>query len=391
MRPATIPALFLAFLSMMAGLGPAGASALTDYPPQPAGLAWPTENWTVAEPGPGVDRAALEAAMDRSFSGPLEGTRSVIAVHRGRIVAERYAPGIRPDQRQISHSTAKPITAVLAGILARQGRIDPFAPAPVATWRCDPGDPRAKITLANLLHMSSGLEWTEDYVDMLSDVVVLLAGVGYDDQGGWVASRPLVHEPGEHFSYSSGTTQLVSSILRDAVGGTREDYLAFMHAELFEPLGMKSAIPEFDPAGTFVGSSWFWAVPRDYARFAYLLLRGGEWNGREIVEESWVNFMRTPAPADNNRFIGGQYGAHTRLWWPGDSDAFGHAGFLGQAIVVVPSKDLVVVRSANILTGGYFEPMVDNLREIVDAFPKMPEPMTRPQLTRRFRQDRLAF
>ena len=182
------------------------------------------------------------------------------------------------------------------------------------------------------------------------------------------ASRPLAAKPGTRWSYSSGTANLLSGVLRDAEGGTRETYLGFMKRELFDPIGMTSAEPEFDASGTFVGSSWVHATARDWVRFGLLMLRGGVWDGRRILPEGWVDFMRTPQP-------GGVYGAMTWLntripkrlpTIP--ADAFMASGHRGQVLAMVPSKDLVVVRFGRT---GYdqYDALYEWIGEVMATFP----------------------
>jgi len=264
-------------------------------------------------------------------------TYAFLIVQRGRVVYERYAAGASGSYLQYSWSIAKSITHALVGILVRQGRLDIHAPAAVPEWR-RAGDPRGAITLDPLLQMRSGLQFVEDYVDgAASDVIPMLSFDGRFDMGAFAASKPLVHPPGSVFSYSSGTTNIICRILRDVVGGPTE-MLAFMQQELFEPIGMRSPLPKFDHAGTFVGSSYCLATPQDFTRFGYLYLRDGVWDGRRILPEGWVDHARTPTYVSDVE----AYGAH---WWltPGTS-CFHAAGYDGQRVQVIPERDLVIVR-----------------------------------------------
>ena len=222
---------------------------------------------------------------------------------------------------------AKSITQALVGILVRQGRIDLHAPAAVPEWQ-RAGDPRRDITLDQLLKMRSGLQFAEDYVDgVVSDVIPML---NFEAVSTWARSPPRnrsVHAPGSFFSYSSGTTNIICRILRDIVGGPTQ-MLAFMTDELFEPIGMRTPLPKFDRSGTFVGSSYCLASPQDFARFGYLYLRDGVWDGRRILPEGWVDYARSPSHVSDIE----AYGAH---WWltPGTSRFFA-GGYDGQRIFV---------------------------------------------------------
>lgn len=352
---------------------PGEAGALTPLPPQPDGVAWPTASWSTGPLPAGADGAALAALVDEAFANPdpdaLPGTRALLVVHRGRIVAEHYAPGFNAGRKFLTQSVAKTVTGVLAGIAVRDGLLELDAPAPVALWRSD-GDPRRAITLRHLLQMSDGLDFTESYFNpFTSDVLPMLFGHARDDMAGWAADRPLAHAPGTHWSYSSGTTNILSGIIRDAVGGTRAQYLSFMRRELFEPIGMTSAEPEFDAAGTFVGSSWMHGTAQDWARFGLLLLRGGVWDGRRILPEGWVDFMRTPLAHEPDKI----YGAH--LWLnggeriPGAPDLFMATGNGGQVIAMVPSRDLVIVRLGR--TGySHYGAIYRWIGDIVALFPE---------------------
>jgi CubicO group peptidase (beta-lactamase class C family) len=228
-------------------------------------------------------------------------------------------------------------------------------PAPVPEWS-RPGDPRGAITLDNMLRMSSGLEFGEVYEDPLSDVCIMLFSVR--DAAAYAADKPLETEPGNKWYYSSGTTNVISRIVRDAIGGTQADYFAFPRNALFDRIGMRSAVIEPDPSGTFVGSSYMYATARDWARFGLLYLQDGVWDGERILPEGWVDYSRKPTPGSP----GGVYGAHfwlnpTRT--PDEStgsarvglsaprlpaDLYQCLGHEGQSVTIIPSRKTVVVR-----------------------------------------------
>jgi CubicO group peptidase (beta-lactamase class C family) len=338
------------------GTGDVGGSAATvpftprvaatpvTYPDQPAGVAWPTDGWETGPIPPGVDAAAVQARLDTAFgpesTGPAANYDAVVVVHAGRIVAERYRDGWgEATSIHRSWSMAKSVTATLVGILVGQGRLDVYAPAPVPAWS-DPDDPRHAITTDQLLRMASGLVWNEAYLDTASDTVAMLSGAGKDDMAAYAADKPLEVPPDSRVRYATGTSNIVAGIVGGEVGHG-DDYQAFIRSELLEPLGIADdeVAPGFDGAGNFVGGSVFDATARSFAKIGYLHLRGGVWDGRRILPEGWVDYVRTPTPAPAGS---PEYGAH---WWvdPEAPGRFRAGGLLGQHILVWPAEDLVVV------------------------------------------------
>jgi len=319
-------------------------------PAQPPGVPWPTDTWPEGERPDGVDLGPL---LDQAFddSGPLAVTFAVLVVHGGRVVAERYAGALesfdRPptpvtaDTPLLSWSMAKSVLHAVVGLLVGDGRLDLDAPAPVPEW-ADPDDPRHAITLRHLLAMRDGLDFAEDYVDdRVSDVMQMLWGEGQEDMAHFAADRPLAAPPGTRFNYSSGTSNVISGVVARTVG-PGEPYARFLHDRLFAPIGMRSADPSFDQAGTFVASSTLHATARDWARFGLLYLRDGVWEGTRVLPEGWVDYGRTWTSVDPDD--GCPYGAH----WYGVADdihgVFRAAGYEGQSITICPELDLVVVR-----------------------------------------------
>jgi len=322
-------------------------STLPPLPPQPAGVPWPTQAWPTGPLPPGVDQTRLARLVADAFEGGDPGlgeTRALVIIHGGRLVFERYGAGVGPHDTQPSWSMAKSITQALVGMVVGEGRMDIHAPLDVPEWR-GADDPRAAITLDQLLRMSSGLRFVEDYVpDHPSDVIDMLFGAGKADVAAYAASKPLEHPPGTVWSYASGTTNIIARALAEAAGvaGDASAYGRFMTDRLFGPLGMTSADPKFDDAGTFIGSSYCFCTPRDFARFGLLYLRDGVWEDRRLLPPGWVDYARTATPTPPTEELG--YGAH---WWLGiaGEGSFSANGYDGQYTVVVPDLDLVVVRS----------------------------------------------
>lgn len=310
-------------------------------------LAWPEGDAPPVERDP-----AVEAAIDRAFAEPGgEGRRqttAVVVARDGRLVAERYAPGYDAATPMLSWSMAKSVTMALVGTLLRAGRLDLQAPAPVPQWSAG-GDPRASITLDHLLRQSSGLAFDEG-TSPTADLPRML--FAHADTGAYAANEPLAFAPDTHWSYSSGTSNIVARIVRDEFGGDVAAMARFANEALFDPASITSAVFEPDASGTFVGSSFAFMTARDWARFGELFRRDGVAGGRRILPEGYVAFATTPTPAAPQ----GSYGAH---WWlnagtPGDPDdrpwpllppeVFAARGHSGQWVVVVPSARLVVVR-----------------------------------------------
>lgn len=300
-----------------------------------------------------IDIAKIDSAVEKLFveSNPDKKlrTRAVLIVHNGRVIAERYAPGITEDTPLLSWSIAKSFTNALVGILVKQNQITVGTPAAVPEWQTA-DDPRRSITLDQLLRMSSGLQWVEAYAERpVSDVNMML--LLKPDMGTYAATRPLAVKPDSLWRYSSGTTNIICRLIREKFE-SREAYWAFPRRELFDKLGMKRVIWETDATGTFVGSSYLYATARDYARFGMLYLNDGVWQGERILPEGWVAYSTTPTRAAPK----GEYGAHfwlnrgrtaqatERLYPRLPADAFFARGYQGQIIAMIPSRNLVVVR-----------------------------------------------
>lgn len=346
---------------------------MVPLPPRPAGVPWPTESWPRAELDPRVDRAALERLLDYAFADPepddLERSNAVVLVQRGAIVAERYRFNVEPDRAFISWSMAKSITNALIGILVRQGRLDISQPIPVMEWGRD--DPRRRITIDQLLRMTDGLRFREAehlgdgsvryYAADESDVIPMLFGEGRGDVAAFAATLPYQVEPEQRWNYNSGASNLLARLVRETIGGGEDDMRAFMQRELFGRIGMSTAEPKFDRAGNFIGSSSCYCSARDFARFGYLYLRDGVWDGERILPKGWVDYSRTPSPQSE-----GIYGAH---FWvvPGSLGTFYCSGAFGQRILMCPKLDLVVVR-LGITAPEKVAAAIRYCKELIDAF-----------------------
>jgi CubicO group peptidase (beta-lactamase class C family) len=350
-----------------------------NFPPQPDGIAWPTRDWEID----GHVSSTVLDASDALFAGGVappagEGTSlALVVVHRGRIVHERYGtqpdtpfgPGgpVDRDTTLVSWSMAKSITHAAVGCAVGDGSLDPTAPVRVEAWA---DDDRRHITLDHLLRMRDGLDFVEEYVAgddaPAPHVIDMLFGSGSDDVAGYTMARPLKHEPGSHWNYSSGTTNVVSRLLGDVVGHG-EAMEGFLRDRVFAPIGMSSAKPRFDAAGTFIGSSFVYATARDFARFGYLYLRGGEWDGRRLLSADWVRDAADMHAIDSE--IGHGYGRHWWLW-NGRADVLAALGYEGQRTIVDTTRDLVVVHLGK--WAAETQAVLDaRLDRIVTAFPPL--------------------
>jgi CubicO group peptidase (beta-lactamase class C family) len=315
---------------------------------------WPTgDSLSVVKLPENIDSLKLIAAVNKAFNYPDQQevirSRAVVVVYKGKIIAEKYAPGISRNTPLLGWSMTKSVTNSLLGILVKDGKVKIMDKASLKEWQADE---RAEITIDQMMRMSSGLHFDEIY-NVVSDATKMLFN---STSASRVAiAQPLAHRPDEVWSYSSGTTNILSKIIRDKVGGTNVDYFNFPRRVLFDRIGMNSMVMEPDPSGTFVGSSFSYATARDWARFGLLYLNDGVWEGERILPEGWVKYSSTPTP----KAAQGQYGAHfwlnagedeegTNRKWPSlPKDLYYASGFEGQSVVIIPSYEMVIVRLGN--------------------------------------------
>lgn len=303
-----------------------------------------------------IDYAAIETALDAAFADERAATRAIAVVKDGVLVAERYAPGFSAQTPFLSWSMAKSVTATMVGASVHQGFLDLETAAPVREWEGDAK--RAAITWNNLLQMQSGLAFSEVYDDPNADAPQMLFRAR--DAGAVAAKKPLIHSPGAHWSYSSGTTNLLQRSLRETLEANDMGYHAFARDAIFAPLGMASAVLEPDASGTFIGSSFMYATARDWAKLGLLYLDDGVAGGERLLPEGWSLYAAKPASASDG-FYGAQFwlnhpGSDGRpKYVPGVPDgAYMMAGHEGQYVLIIPDKRLVIVRTG--MTRGT-EPM----------------------------------
>ncbi|MFO7616383.1 MAG: serine hydrolase [Bacteroidales bacterium] len=314
---------------------------LPSVPANPDTLPWPAGDLIADTLPAGVYRDKLDASISKAFADtiPHKGTFAVMVVYKGQPIVEKYREGFSRDNRFLSWSMAKSVTNALTGILVKEGKLSLDEPVGFPEWQ---DDDRKNITLRHLMNMNSGLEWNEDYGNE-SDVNNMLHKEG--DFAAFTINKSLESPVGKVWNYSSGTSNVVSFIHRQTIGNDTE-YYAFPREALFNRIGMTSAIFEVDASGTFVGSSYVYATIRDYARFGLLFLNGGNWLGEQVLPEGWSDFSAAEAPGSD-----GQYGAffwinQSGIFYPDvPRDMYCCRGHDGQYIYIIPSKELVVVRT----------------------------------------------
>ncbi len=342
-------------------------------PGDPANIPWPDGDLVPEETLPAeIDGDALQAASDWAFEreSPEQVTLSLIVVHGGKIIHERYAPGVEMGTRTRTWSTAKSIAVTLMGILADQGRLSLDEPLGIE-WLPRGGDaqtdPRDAITLRHVLNMSSGLYTVDNRGLEYATGSGLAYWAGASSVEG-ARDRGLIREPGTHWDYENYDTLLGVYLMKLALGDDQA-YLEFPRKALLDRLGMRNTLLSTDRFGDFILSSQVYTNARDLARFGLLYQQGGVWHGERIISQEWIDFVRTPAPstADRGNFYGGQ-------WWlvPDDrtdvpADAYSTAGNRGQYVIVVPSHELVIVRRGLDYGRQGFNRW-DLVREVLKAF-----------------------
>lgn len=301
-----------------------------------------------------------EDPANRAFASLFDSlvgeTRAALLIVDGKVVARRYAQGYSDTNRFISWSMAKTITGVLIGELVADGKLSLDTPAPIAEWQ-KPGDPRAQITLRQLMNMASGLQHTEVGTPVEnSDTNQALFVSATGNMATYAIAQPLEAAPGAKFEYSSLTTLILSEIVTRTLTTNKDPatraatYRAFANDRLLKPAGITSAVFDFDGAGTQIGGSIIYMTLDDYGRLGRVLLDGKGADGTQVISPDWLAFMRAPSPRN------GEYGGQTwlnRVGADGTSELFpgkgadtlfSCIGHLGQFVIVSPDQDMVLVR-----------------------------------------------
>lgn len=286
-----------------------------------------------------INYAKLNTVVKDYFNENSEGntTSALVVIYKNQIIAEKYSEGFTKDSRLVGWSMTKSLMSAVCGVMNQQGMINKDDFAPIEAWK---NDERSQITINNLLQMNSGLEWEEDYTK-ISDVTKML--YLETDMTASQIHKKLIGKPNESWNYSSGTTNLLTGIIRQKFN-THQEYLNFWYSDLIDKIGMHSMLVETDLAGNYIASAYGWATARDWARFGLLYLNNGNWNGEQVLSEQWVNYTATPTNGSE-----GVYGAQFWLNAGGHlpdvpKDLFFADGYQGQRVFIIPSKELVVVR-----------------------------------------------
>jgi len=319
--------------------------------PDASKQAWPTGDVLPDDPPPSeLDMAKVKAAVDAAFDPPEAKTAALAVTWKGRLIAERYAPGITARTPLESWSMGKSVTATLMGVLIQQGAYELWQPAPIPEWQ-EGNDLRSEIRIADLLHMSSGLRIKAledpDYDPAGTYPDHLYLYTGGVDSFHYAATRPLQWLPGKVGRYRNTDPVLTNYLIRLAVEKRGEEYLSFPGRALFDKLGMRTMVLETDPFGNLLSQGYEFASARDWVRLGNLYLQNGVWNGERILPEGFVKFVSTLAPAwvaDQNPVYGGFFWINGDGSYPVPRSAYFMSGAGGQKTMIIPSRDLVVVR-----------------------------------------------
>ena len=316
----------------------------------PATTRWPNGDLIDDDRKPAnVDWRALQAASDWAFDRPTDeqDTLSLIVLHKGAMIHERYADGVDMTTRTRTWSTAKSIAATLIGMLVDEGTMELDAPLGFE-WLPDvenaAADPRDEITLRHVLNMSSGLYPVDSFGMEYATGSGLAYWAGASSVDG-ARRRGLIREPGTFWDYENYDTLLAVYAMKQALGDERR-YAEFPRRALFDRIGMRNTLASTDRFGDFILSSQMYTNARDLARFGLLYLQKGVWDGERLISEEWIDFVRTPAPATRDR--GNMYGG--QFWLVPDDrndvpkSAYSTSGNRGQFVIIVPSHDVVIVR-----------------------------------------------
>ena len=351
------------------------------FAPTEVGREWPRAAWELWPNGERlpdsalpreVDASALASALDYAIANHehSQNTRAFVVVYQGRIIGERYASGIPRDMPHLSWSQGKSITAALIGVLIEQGELTLDQRAPIGEWSA-PGDPRRDIMIADLLHMSSGLDFNNFGLDNEGSLStqnhhfrIYFDGINVFDHA---VSFPLAVEPNTRWRYLNSDPLTLGKIIRETVEARGDDYHAFPWTALFDRIGIKNAVLETDAWGNFIMTGYDYMSARDWARFGLLHLQDGVWDGERILPVGWSDFVSTPAPAIGNRGYGGLFWLNAGARYDRiPEDAYWPSGFMGQTTMIIPSRDMVIVRLGP--SPGGFGPYLNKVvGDVLDA------------------------
>jgi CubicO group peptidase (beta-lactamase class C family) len=316
--------------------------------PDAASEPWPMGDKDVPAPPPaGIDSAHLARAVDLAFADPDALTAAFLVVYKGRIVAERYMPGITHETQLESWSMGKSVTSTLFALLVKDGVYRLEEPAPVPEWRA-PGDPRSAIRIVDLMHMSSGLRFIAaqdpDYTPDEGYPDHMLVYTGAIDVFKFSISRPLQFPPNTEGRYRNSDPLTIGWLVREAVRRRGEEYLTFPQRALFDRIGIRRQVLETDPYGNFLLTGYDYGTARNWARLGLLYLQDGMWQGQRLLPEGWTRFVSALAPAWKKPVYGAFFWVNGDSAWNAPRTTYFAAGAGGQRVFIIPSHDLVVVR-----------------------------------------------
>jgi len=318
--------------------------------------AWPMGDKPEDPANTGANSDLLQQAVDAVFADPAVLTQAFLVVHKGKIVAERYATGVTKDTQLESWSMGKSLTATLFALLVKDGTYTIDQPAPVPLWR-RPSDPRAPITNRHLLQMSAGLKFVGNQepggappTTVLDHYYIYTGGI---DAFAYSITRPVEFPAGTDGRYRNCDPLTIGYLVKRAVQARGEEYLTYPQRALFDRIGIRRQVLETDPYGNFLLTGYDYGTARNWARIGLLYQNDGMWQGQRLLPEGWTKFVSTLAPGWKTPVYGGFFWVNGDGGWNLPKDTYFAAGAGGQNTWIVPGRDLVVVRMGhNLMRGG---------------------------------------
>ncbi|MFX1341305.1 MAG: serine hydrolase domain-containing protein [Promethearchaeota archaeon] len=329
---------------------------------------WPTDGWRFSTPEVQGMLSSHLVAMRNFLNTYQIQPDSVLIIRNGYIVYEDYPTGHNENMRHVLFSCTKSVASAVLGIALEQGffngtqdrLLDFFPDRTIA----NPDPRKERITVENLLTMKAGFEWDEwsvSYEDANNPVFGLMSSL---DAIQYMLDLPMAAEPGTTWVYNSGVSHLLSCILNATTGRFTAD---FAQEYLFDPLGIMNVYWESDFAGANFGGFGLHLTPRDMAKFGYVYLNNGTWDGVQILPPSWID-----ASIAVNHTTGSNLGYGYQWWINPDWEAFSARGYRGQRIHVLPNENLVVVFTASesqvhydALIEDYIMPAINEFQPII--------------------------
>ena len=282
-------------------------------------------------------RNVIDFAFDENQEMTHQKTRSLLVVYKDTIILDVNQDGFNSNTPQLGWSMTKSWLNTLIGMQIKEGKMSLQDKKLFSHWN----DERSEIKLDHMLTMTTGIEWEEEYATVADATEMLYMSENIVSSAN---DNPLKYKPGKHWYYSSGTSNLISGVLRNNFKDL-DTYLKYPYIAFFNKLGMENSFMEIDESGNYVGSSFGYASTHDWAKFGLLYLHDGVWNGERLLPEGWIEYTTTEVPSSN-----GKYGAHFWLNKRGVAfpdaphDMYSANGYNGQKTIIIPSKDLVIVR-----------------------------------------------